>query len=141
MSDFLDDIGEESFDEIYDEGFTDAEGIEDAENYDMTEEEAFDTFDLAFSLGLGEEIGLEEAEFIRARDEEQRLAREGEKEDIRSLRSRSARHVGFISEKKSNISSLTGKYKCPYERWIMDVAKGRRRITDPMDINIFEEEF
>jgi len=124
----------------------DAEGIEAAEDYsegyeDMTEEEAFDTFDLAFALGLGEEISLEEAEVVRARDEERRLAREGEGEDIRSLRSRSAKHVGFIPEKRSNISSLTGRYKCPYEKWIMDVAKGRKRITDPMDINIFEEEF
>ena len=37
----------------------DAEGIENAEHYDMTEQEAYDTFDLAVSLGFGEEIGLE----------------------------------------------------------------------------------
>jgi hypothetical protein len=119
----------------------DAEGIENAENYDMTEEEAYDTFDLAFSLGLGEEIGLEEAEFVRARNEERRLARDGEEEHIRSLRSVPARQAGDTAEKQSNISSLTGRYKCPYEQWIMDVAKGRKKITDPMNINIFEEEF
>lgn len=124
----------------------DAEGIENAEHYDMSnhdmsEEEALDTFDLAVSLGFGEEIGLEEVEIIRARDEERKLARDGEEEHIRSLRSSSTQQVGFTAEKQSNVSSLTGKYKCPYEKWMMDVAKGRRKITDPMDINIFEEEF
>lgn len=126
MSDFLD---------------GDAEGIEDAEGHDMTEQEAYDTFDLAFALGLGEEIGLEEAGFIQARDEERRLAREGEEEHIRSLRSTPSKQIGFAAEKRSNVSKVTGKYKCPFEKWMMDVAKGRRQITDPMDINIFEEEF
>jgi len=143
MSDFLDDIGEEAFGEIYDEGYTDAEEeMESADGYpDMTEEEAFDAFDLAFALGLGEEIGLEEVEHLRAMDEERRQSLESEREEMRSLRSRHTRRVGFIPEKKGNISALTGKYKCPYEKWMMDVAKGRRRITDPMNINIFEEEF
>lgn len=142
MSDFLDDIGEEAFDGIYDEGYTDAEEELSADGYpDMTEEEAFDAFDLAYALGLGEEIGLEEVERIRGMDEERKQSLENEREEIRSLRSRHTRHVGFIPEKRGNISALTGRYKCPYEQWIKDIATGRRKITDPMDINIFDEEF
>ncbi len=144
MDDFFDDIGEEAYDEGYDDGHTDAEEGLDADGYqDMTEEEAFDAYDLAIALGLGEEIGLEEADFFRAQDEERKLARESEKteETIRSLRSRHTRQVGFTPEKKGNISKVTGKYKCPYEKWMMDIATGRKTIKDPMDINIFEEEF
>jgi hypothetical protein len=134
--------GEESFDDGYDEGYTDAEEDLSADGYpDMTEEEAFEAFDLAFALGLGEEIGLEEADRLRGMGEERKQSLENEREEVRSLRSRHTRRAGFIPEKKGNISALTGKYKCPYEKWMMDVAKGRRKITDPMNINIFEEEF
>lgn len=144
MGDFFDNIGEEAFGEIYDEGYTDAEEELSDEGYsDLTEKEAFDTYDLAISLGLGEEIGLEEAEFLKARDEERKLARENEKteETVRSLRSRHTEQIGFTPGKKGNISKVTGKYKCPYEQWMMDIATGRKTIKDPMDINIFEEEF
>lgn len=133
--------------------FFDAEGIENAEamditddieaNYhDMSEEDAFDTFDLAISLGFGEEIGLEEAAFIQAQEEERKLARDDEhhEEHVRSLKSRHKKTPSSRSG-SSQFSKVTGKYKCPFEQWMKDVATGRKTIKDPMRINIFEEEF
>jgi len=107
--------------------FGDAEGIEDAENHcEMTEAEAFNTYDLAFALGLGEEIGLEEAEQyenLKAEEEiKDPFANVKEPISIRAARSRSI----------SSISSLTGKVKCPFEQWIKDVCAGRKDVSDPI---------
>jgi hypothetical protein len=133
--------------------FFDAEGIEDAEAmdivgdieagyHDMSEAEAFDAFDLAISLGFGEEIGLEEAEYIRAQNEERKLARDdvNHEEHVRSLRSG---HIQTPTTKTdtSKFSKVTGKHKCPFEQWMKDIVSGRKTIKDPMKINIFDEEF
>jgi len=105
----------------------DAEGVEDAEsNCEMTEAEAFNTYDLAFALGLGEEIGLEEAEKYETLKAEEDIKDPfaGSKAPI-SIRAARARPV-------SNISSLTGKAKCPFEQWIKDICAGRKEVDDPI---------
>ena len=117
--------------------FSDSEGVEEAEMYDMmqestsgdndmTEEEAFDTYELAFALGLGEEIGLEEAEAYEAAklDAETVIAAR----DPVSIKE--ARAMGRAS--KSNFSALTGQPKCLFEQWIKDVCAGRKKVSDPI---------
>lgn len=126
--------------------FSDSEGVEEAEMHDMmeeasdlmedasdmieestfgdddmTEEEAFDTFELAFALGLGEEIGLGEAEIVLE-------ARSRPRRDPISIKEAKAE----ARATKSNFSSLTGKLKCPFEQWIKDVCAGRKKVSDPV---------
>ena len=107
--------------------FSDSEGVEGAEHCDMTEAEAFNTFALAFAMGLGEEIGLEEAEQYEALRAEEEIEDpfKDTKEPI-SIRAAKARNSG------SSISPLTGKPKCAFEQWVKDVCAGRKDVTDPI---------
>lgn len=119
--------------------FFDAEGIEGAEeSYDdveaetheeMTEEEAFDTYRLASALGLGEEIGLEEADLMRSIELTDDLTRRKKKDPI-SIKE--ARGQVFHVKNASNISSVTGRQKCLFEQWIKDVCAGRKTVHDPI---------
>lgn len=130
--------------------FIDSEGIEDAEMYeeiddteedifgtiddieksvneesDMTEKEAFETYELAVALGLGEEIGLEEAEkFVAAKIEARSFPSKGPV----SIREAKA----MAANTKSRVSTLTGELKCPFEQWIKDVCAGRKTVSDPI---------
>ena len=92
---------------------------------DMTEKEAFDAYDLAFALGFGEEIGLEEAERFEAAKTEARSF--PSKEPI-SIKEAKARGVNI----EGRISTLTGKLKCPFEQWMKDVCAGRKTVSDPI---------
>lgn len=105
------------------DGFIDTEGIEHAEMHDMTEEEAFGTYELAFALGLGEEIGLEEAEMYEAAKLEGEMTRE----PVSIMEARA-----LAQGTKSNFSTLTGQPKCPFEQWIKDVCAGRKKVSDPI---------
>ena len=119
--DFFDAEGIESAEEVYDD-------LE-AETHDMTEEEAFDTYRLASALGLGEEIGLEEADLMRSIELTDDLTKAKGKDPISIKEARGkVFHVGNTS----NISSVTGKPKCPFEQWIKDVCAGRKTVHDPV---------
>jgi len=110
---------------------SDSESVECAEAHDgMTEAEAFGAYDLAFALGLGEEIGLEEAEKYEAlqaeKDIEDPFADTQEPISIKAAKARGGRN------NESPISALTGKPKCAFEQWIKDVCAGRKDVTDPI---------
>jgi hypothetical protein len=122
MSDVLDD----AYDEGYEDGLVDAEGVEESEIHDMTEEEAFSTYELAFALGLGEEISLEEADRIRA-EAEMRVNERGPEPTSEPISIKEAKARG-----KSRLSSVTNKPKCPFEQWIKDVCAGKKSIHDPI---------
>ena len=110
-------------DDCFDESFHDHEAIE---HSGMTEEEAFDIYDLAFALGFGEEISLQEAEAESAALAEDLIDDSVENEQPMSLR---ARKKGKDSE---IYSSVTGRRKCPFEQWVKDVATGRKSVHDPV---------
>ena len=105
----------------------DAEGVEESETHDMTEEEAFSTYELAFALGLGEEIGLEEAERIKASEAEARVAGRSLEPTSEPISIKEAK-----ARSKSRLSSITNKPKCPFEQWIKDVCAGRKSVHDPI---------
>ncbi len=103
--DFFDAEGIEGAEEAYDEGHEDGydEGYADmdAETNEMTDEEAFNTYRLAFALGLGEEIGLEEADLMRSIELTDDLTKKQKKDPI-SIKE--ARGKVFHVENTSNIS-------------------------------------
>jgi hypothetical protein len=144
MDDFSETIEEaENCDsaDIYDRDFYD-EYAEEAfhgavEATDMTEEEAFGIYDLAFALGLGDEIGLDEAEHYRmtaemAKAESFEMASDLFSGDEEAEHPISLRNREIFNKNGSSCSSLTGKPKCPFEQWIKDVATGRKSIHDPV---------
>lgn len=111
--------------------FADTEGIEDAEIHDeMTEADAFSAYELAFALGLGEEIGLEDAanyESMRLSEEEQTQPEEQPVINKEPISIKAAK-----GKKNSSFSSLTGKPKCPFEQWVKDICAGRKCVSDPI---------
>ncbi len=123
MNDFCDDV----HDDNYEDDPVDTESIEESEVYDMTEEEAFSTYELAFALGLGEEIGLEEAEKIKAVKAETRVAEKVANPTSELISIKEAK-----AGNKERLSSLSNKPKCAFEQWIKDVCTGRKSVHDPV---------
>ena len=110
------------------------------EPQEMTEEDALGVFDLAMALGLGEEIGLSEAETVRSLEKEKQAKRESMAiaDDLVELDSKSNREKNeprSLKTRKSDdnhFSQVTGKLKCPFEQWMKDVVAGRKTVHDPV---------
>jgi len=107
---------------------------------EMTEEDAFDIFDLAVALGLGEEIGLSEVDTMRVIESEKQAKRESlaVADDLVELDSKSNRKKNKPRSLKTrrsgdnHFSQVTGKLKCPFEQWMKDIIAGRKTIHDPV---------
>jgi len=110
--------------------FVDTEGIEDAEIHnEMTEDDAFSAYELAFALGFGEEIGLEDA----ANYEAMRLSEKELQPEKQPLRNKGPISIKAAKGRKPNsLSALTGNPKCPFEQWVKDVCAGRKNVSDPI---------
>jgi hypothetical protein len=139
--DYDDTDGIDCPDEYEPEEPDDNSDIFDDSHEDMSEEDAIGVFDLAVALGLGEEIGLSEAETIKATIEQERQAKRESMavaDDLVELDSKSNKKKGeprSLKTRKSDdkhFSSVTGKLKCPFEQWIKDVAAGRKTVHDPV---------